>query len=98
MPATVRNTRKKLRFAPDPSMHAEIDFDTKQETFRCEMPALIFNESYSGCCVVAMKEKRFKVGSKFRIKVGLLAPLYGEIRWVNMLDNDFIKMGVEFLE
>lgn len=96
--ASQKKIRKKIRFSPDPSQHAEIDFNSTHENFRCELPALIFNESYNGCCVIALKDKRFKIQGRFKIKVGLLSPLLGEIRWITELDNDFVKLGVEFLE
>ena len=69
MTALAKKTRRKLRFAPDPSQHAEIDFNLNRKNFEGELPALIFNESYSGCCVVMMKEKRLKVAdtSKSRL-------------------------------
>jgi hypothetical protein len=98
MTALAKKTRRKLRFAPDPSQHAEIDFNLNRKNFEGELPALIFNESYSGCCVVMMKEKRLKVGGHFKVKVGLLAPLLGEVRWINELDDHFVKLGIEFLE
>lgn len=98
MTALAKKPRRKLRFAPDPSQHAGIDFNLSQKKFEAELPALIYNESYSGCCVVVMREKRLKVGGQFKIKVGLLAPLMGEIRWINELDDTFVKLGVEFLE
>jgi hypothetical protein len=98
MPAQVKNSRRKVRFTADPFHHASIDFNPQPNEFNPEIVALICNESYNGCCVVALKKQQLQSGARIRIKIGGLAPMMGEVRWVLDLDVEVVKIGIELLE
>lgn len=94
----VKSKRRKVRFASDPSQHAEIELHPTPGDFTPDLAAVICNESYRGCCIVAVKNKQLQEGARIRIKVGRLAPLLGEVKWVTDLDVEVAKFGIEFLE
>lgn len=98
MPANLKNGRRKVRFTADPFHHAAIDLNPQLDEFNPEIVALICNESYNGCCVVALRKQQLQKGARVRIKIGDLAPMMGEIKWVLDLDVEVVKMGIELLE
>jgi hypothetical protein len=82
-------TRKATRFRDEDTMNAVIN-GTR--------PALAFSESRTGCGLVLISGKNPKVGDEITVKLGTMAPLAGIVRWVDSLDKDVIKIGVEYSE
>ena len=92
------NKRKNVRFKADPANCAQIDFNTESKTFKCDVTALIFNESYRGCCLVAMKHEKLKNGTKCRIQLGPLDAINAELKWTEEIDPEIIRMGFYFYD
>ncbi len=89
-----REKRSHLRFNSESNTLAQISFDEK---FKSINFGLVCNESYSGCSVVALKDKRLVDGAKCYIKCGKLASMQAAIRWVSELDEDSVRIGIEFM-
>lgn len=93
------NNRAKIRFAPDNNELSFISLSLAH--FHKEISSLIVNESSGGACLVinrklvpstdALAEGRF-----IQVKIGKLEPLSAVVRWVKHVDDDFIKIGVEY--
>ena len=89
--------RKNIRFKAEPAQYAQIDIEVGKN-FKCHIAALIFNESYRGCSLIAMKNEKLKVGTKCRIKLGTLDPIEAELKWTEEIDTEVIRMGFYFAE
>jgi len=88
-----------VRFRPDPLDFAELDFGATDAPFSAQLVALIAEESPMGGVGLAMlMTRRIQKGVVLRVKVGRLAPLLSEVRWVRMLEGDLIRVGIKFLE
>lgn len=101
MGAKTSDGRKKTRFLPDPGTYALIDSKGSEESksFNPDITALIFNESYSGCALVIMGNKKLQVGQFCRIKMGYLTrPMNAEVRWRKELYNGIARIGLKYLE
>ena len=98
MNVAAKPSRRSLRFTDNQSLHAEIDFDVTVKPFQVDLPAIICNESFRGCCIVTVKNDRLSSGSRLRIKVGDLTPMLGEVKWVSDIDPEVMKIGIQFLE
>lgn len=98
MAKTARETkqRKNIRFNPDQGAVAQVCFGTK--TFKPDHHALILSESYRGCSIVLTLAPDVAVGDRLRIKVGNLAPMLAEVRWVIPLDDEIQKIGFMYLQ
>ncbi len=94
----VKPTRRNLRFTSDPSLHAEIQFDSVAQEFVSDLAGIICNESYTGCCLGVPASDRVREGTRFRLRVGNLAPMLGEVKWVTKVDPEIWKVGIHFLE
>ena len=92
------NKRKNVRFKTDPSQAAQIDLTLDPSNFRCDVAALIYNESYRGCCLIAIKHEKLKIGTRCRIQLGPLAPIGAELKWTEEIDPEIIRMGFYFYE
>lgn len=84
------NRRRHLRFPPEPEWAAAIEVQGKR------VPALIINESKSGCqLVLAHPGHEFGPSSSLRVTLGTLAPLEGRVCWQDA-QQDMIRIGIEF--
>lgn len=90
--------RSSIRFHPDPTDYALLDFKPKALRFSPSTSALILNESYSGCAILMTSEVVIPTKTKVKIKVGKLDPILGEIIWVKNLEENIFKVGIKLLE
>lgn len=91
-----------LRFDPDLLNYALIDLESAEsEEFSPKFVALIDNESYAGCSLVVLnKEKNlnYKVGQVIRVQVGNLDPMLSKIAWVKPIEDQIVKIGIQYLK
>ena len=94
------HARKSRRFPPDEGAMAWIDPSAPEDkhNFRPTIPALVTDEALHGCGVVTLADDRISEDAECMVRVGNLAPLKSQIRWVKNLPNDIRKVGVMFLE
>lgn len=91
----------RIRFPPDSNAIAYLSFNSVQ--FKKDLAALIINESLKGACFVVNKalinEKTpIAIGQIFKAQIGQLAPLTAEVKWLQDVDADLLKIGIELLE
>lgn len=94
-------TTRHVRFPPDSDQVAFISFNIHE--YLPDLAALIINESIKGACFVVNKalipkEKPITSGQIFLAKVGKLEPLKAEVRWVEDVDINLLKIGIKLLE
>lgn len=87
--------RKNVRYKADPTHSALIDFATEDRPFHPDVIALIFDESYRGCCLIVLKHPKLQVGGRCRIQLGPLEPLWAELRWLREGDGA-VRVGFVF--
>jgi hypothetical protein len=94
------DVRRSRRFPPDEGTMAWIDPNVHEDKddFNPTIPALVTDEALHGCGVVTLFDDRLSVDAECMVRVGHLAPLKSQLRWVKDLNNDVRKMGVMFLE
>jgi hypothetical protein len=88
--------RKGIRFSPEPGTLAEFTYLGLDEKFKAQYAGLVISESSTGCSLVHTGAP-LKVGDEITIKVGSLAPVASEVRWVIQLDEKIQKAGFQFL-
>ena len=92
------NTRKHLRYKPEPSAVARIDPDNGFK-FEAKICGIIISESYSGCAVVIQMTEQLAVGDNCRVQVNEnVDPFKAEVIWRKPIDEDILKLGLKFLE
>ena len=60
--------------------------------------ALVIDEALDGCGLVVVNNKILAEGDICLVKVGMLDPLIGEVRWLRELDEEVHKIGIMYLE
>ena len=84
------NARRHLRFPPDPEWGASLHVDARR------VPALIINESHSGCqLVVNATGCEFGASTQCTVRLGTMAPVRATLRWVSRAD-DLVRLGIEY--
>lgn len=94
----VIHKRKSVRFKPDLGTFAWIDTGAFTQTFKPEVVALVTEESSKGCRLLTFSDNEFEEGLRMKVKLGELAPLLSEVRWVKQLEEDVYHIGVMYLE
>ncbi len=84
--------RSKTRFQAESLAAYYITEDS--ETFH----AIVINESYTGACLVARNDGALKSQSKIKAKVGKMDEMEAKVVWIEELDSDVIKFGIEYLK
>lgn len=92
--------RKPVRFKPQKGVYAFVDPKPKLgvKKFSPKYAGLVLNQSFRGCALVIAHEKMPPVGDLIRVKLGPLEPLFGEVRWAQMIDQNVFKIGIFFRE
>jgi hypothetical protein len=91
--------RKHIRFPEAPDAIARIDFGSMEIPFKPTHAALISEESpMGGCGLVMMRSDLVAVGTELRVKVGPLPVLRGTVQWRRDLDDNVMRLGVQFQE
>lgn len=91
--------RAKIRFSPDDAETSFVSFSLAR--FENEINTLVINESASGACLllnVQLTDEKtvLEVGQFILVKVGNLEPVSAIVRWVKKLDDNVLKIGVEY--
>ena len=95
-----KGTKRRLRFPPSIGTLAWIDpvlRDTREE-FQPLLPALVVDESHTGCGLVILYRDNIMEGETCMVQVAELEPLPALIRWINHLDEDVLKVGMAYLD
>ena len=92
--------RTSRRFPPDEGTIAWIDPNVQgdKRDFKPTIAALVTDESLQGCGIVVLSRDHIGLDTECMIRVGGLAPLLSQIRWVKDLGTNARKVGVMFLE
>jgi len=90
--------RRYTRFNPDNTTLAFIDLNPKTKSFKPNLTALVLQESHGGCCIAVSKTNDLTEGSEIKIKVGNVAPLNAQIRWIKKMDPLVYSVGIMFVE
>jgi hypothetical protein len=95
--SAVKNPTRGVRFKSDPATITMIDMNSINKKFSATHTALLINESFKGCCVVLPTVSNLEVGEIARVKIGEMDPQDVEIRWIEKLDEEVLKIGFLFL-
>jgi hypothetical protein len=99
-----KNSRKHVRFKPDPLDVAYIQFTPKGESeppakFKPDCVAYIEELApFGGCGLVISDRPELQAGAVLRIQLGPLSPLLGKIVYKNTLSERLVRLGCQFLE
>ena len=94
--------RRYLRYPPDASEIALLQFSStvpSEAVFEPETAGLICEESRGGLRVVVLARGPMRAvdkGARCVVQVANLGLQAGEIRWMERVDDDVVKLGVEF--
>ncbi len=89
--------RRYLRYKSAHNLLCGLYFGDDLEMYSPEIVGIVCNESYKGCSFATVASEKIKKGLHICIQVGELSPVVGVIRWVNEVDEDLFKVGVEYL-
>ena len=90
--------RKHLRFPPEDHKTMALLDAAPTRPFNPTYCGVVFSESAGGCGVVLRFSNDLKIGQQLRVKVGELEPLLAKIAWIQVVDQDVMKVGIEILE
>ncbi len=90
--------RKHVRFPSDVGAQAYILTDNDNKKLKIPLPALVVEESFKGCSLVALKNSIFYEGAQFKVKVGRLDVMSAEVRWVKSFDGKICFMGLVYFD
>ncbi|MBT3984416.1 MAG: hypothetical protein HOE90_23875 [Bacteriovoracaceae bacterium] len=90
--------RKHIRFNPGPETTAKLDFGPVDGEFNHQLSALVFSEAYKGAGILTYADDRIVKDAKLKIEVGVLSPLKAKVAWIESVSDEFVKVGIEFLE
>ncbi len=88
--------RKYLRFDADKNTLAGISFGKKVKDFTPEIIGLVFNEAYRGCGVIIVYNDKLEKNMECIVQCGRLDPVLAKIAWINRLDTNTLKLGIEY--
>ena len=90
--------RRSIRFSPDMPTLAYLRPELEGQMGQGEVPGIVRDESYRGCCVLLKGETPVEMGIEGVIKVGALAPLKFRVAWIQRIQRGYKKVGIEYLE
>ncbi len=105
--SSVLETRKRVRFKPDPSFHALIQFRVnatqrapgKPVKFESDCSAQIIDYSpFGGAGLIVHQNIELKQGDLCVVKIGPLAPVHARIAHLTNLNDSLLRIGCSFLE
>lgn len=85
--------RRHIRYGPDED---GLVYITPAATDKGRLPALLVNESFSGCSLVMAGEIPCTAGEAIRLQVGRMEVSRARVCWVRQLDEGIIKLGIEY--
>jgi hypothetical protein len=95
-----KSKRRSIRFAPDAGTYAKVDLEATRldGSFQPTVVALVPEESTKGVGLIVLNMPGLQVGSFCRVQVGQLSPLQAEVRWRKVVDNEILRIGLQYLE
>lgn len=96
--------RRFLRFEPEEIEIALLQFAEAEPDdffFEAETAGLVIEEAYGGCALAVLRKTLpddAGEGRRLQIKVARLGPMRAEIRWVQPLDDDVSRIGIQYLD
>ncbi len=103
--------RKGIRFDPEPmdtaiiavSDEARQNYNNRGYAFRGDIPALIENESHTGCSLLVILHGEEESGllqldTPCVVKLGKLNPLAGVVKWKKEIEENIFRIGIEITE
>ncbi len=87
-----------IRFKAHPADTAKVYFGEDVADFQEDLAGLILNESIQGGALLVISDRKFIEGEFVVVKVGLLAPLRAEVRWVLHSEANIYKVGLLYAE
>ena len=94
-PTKIPNKRKHIRFAPGP-MVAYLMTDADGKYLKVPVPCLVIEESYGGCGLIAPLNSSIEKDAVLVFRVGQLADMPAQIRWVKTYDKKICYFGIEY--
>ena len=91
-----KKKRRYYRFAPDKNTLSGISFGENVADYKPELVGLVYEEAYKGCGILCIADGRLIIGARCIIECGDLSPTLSTIRWVRQLDENSVKIGVEY--
>ncbi|NEZ03396.1 hypothetical protein G4Y73_04440 [Wenzhouxiangella sp. XN201] len=94
--------RRYLRYPPDETEIVLFQFSStvpSEEVFEPETAGLVCEESHGGLRVIALARgpiNTVEKGARCVVQVAKLGLQAAEIRWMEEIDEDVVKFGVEF--
>ena len=88
--------KRSFRFDPDENSLVTITNKVGDDSDVTKV-GLIRDESYIGCCAVFRKPFPLDIGDRFKLNLGNITNLTGEIVWVKEYDEVLFKVGM-FIE
>ena len=92
----MKDKRIHTRFVNEEEHIAYLDIGKSGDKFKPMHTGLVLNESYSGCALAILKRAKLEVGQNCTVKVGELNPLPGRIVWAKLIDDDLLKVGIQY--
>lgn len=95
--------RRHLRYPPDPTETVMIQVpapDAGTDRFRPQLAALPTEESRGGLRLVLLRHQSLEgleAGGRLMVEVARLGPQPAEVRWVEEVDEEIVKIGVELI-
>jgi hypothetical protein len=90
--------RRHIRFRPGADCVASIDLVADRQVFTPSILALVVDEAYSGCGLVALAGDGLKEGDLCRVQVGPLPPIKAQVRWRRPLDSRVVRLALMYLD
>ena len=90
--------KRSFRFDPDENSLVTItDKIGDDSDSNVTKVGLVRDESYVGCCAVFRKPSPLDIGDRFKLDLGNITNLTGEIIWLREYDDVLLKVGM-FIE
>lgn len=86
--------RKHIRFGPDENglVYITCSAAGKEKRF----PALLVNESFSGCSLVMAGTAACATGTAVRLQVGKMEVSAAHVCWVRQMEDNITKLGIQY--
>lgn len=91
-----KRKRRYFRFTPEKNTLAGISFGENIVEHKPEIVGLVYEEAYKGCGVICIADDRLVIGARCVVECGDLSPTTSTIRWIKSLDENTLKVGLEY--
>jgi len=60
------------------------------------LTAIVVNESYTGCSLILVSDTKIQTDQMIKAKIADLDPLECRVVWCKILEENILKVGLEF--